>query len=58
MKAEDLKRLLRKNGAFFEREGSNHEVWKKGNKTAPVPRHREILESTAKTILKQLGIKK
>ncbi|MFA1532808.1 toxin HicA, partial [Corynebacterium belfantii] len=38
-------------------EGGNHTKIKLGDKTAPIPRHREIGNTITKEIYKQLGIK-
>lgn len=56
VKAADLLRKLQKNGAVFKRHGSGHDIWERNGKSAPVPRHRTIKESTARAILKELGI--
>lgn len=37
----------------FDRAGANHDVYRFNGKTIPIPRHREIGEDLAKTILKQ-----
>lgn len=52
MKAELLKKLLRAKGARFLRQGGNHEIWVKGKKQIPVPRHKEIKDTLAQRILK------
>lgn len=52
MKKKDLIKELTKLGYEKIREGGNHEVWGKDTKTFAVPRHREINENTAKSILK------
>ena len=55
-KRELIKKIkkIKKKGAFFIGEGSNHEIWesKKGYRFT-VPRHSSIKEVLAKTILKQ-----
>ncbi len=53
MKRIDLIRLLTKNGWEFDREGSKHTVYKKGDKTEEIPRHREINEQLAKSIIRR-----
>ncbi|MCE9527234.1 MAG: type II toxin-antitoxin system HicA family toxin [Planctomycetales bacterium] len=58
MKLRDLIRHLRKHGCVLAREGSDHSIWENpanGRRTA-VPRHREILNPTARAICRQLGI--
>lgn len=37
----------------FLREGSNHEVWSIGGERIVIPRHREINERTARSIIEQ-----
>jgi mRNA interferase HicA len=57
MKRRDLEQMLRRNGWELVRHGGNHDIWKKGDREESIPRHREIKESTAKTIIKRLGLK-
>ena len=60
MKRIDLIRHLTKNGCELLREGSRHSIWKNlssGDITA-VPRHKEIKETLARKICKDLFIKK
>lgn len=53
MKTRDLIRLLKKNGWKFQRHGSNHDVYIKGSASESVPRHKEIDEMLAKSIIKR-----
>ena len=58
MKRKDLLKHLRKHGCQFVREGGEHTIWENpanGRQTA-VPRHREILDFTARRICQQLDI--
>ncbi|MCQ2532673.1 MAG: type II toxin-antitoxin system HicA family toxin [Saccharofermentans sp.] len=61
MKVSELKKILRKNGCFLVRQGTNHEHWHSilSNKSFMVPRHdsKEIPKGTLEAILKQAGIK-
>lgn len=57
MKRTDLIKILMKNGWYFKRDGGNHEIWTDGVNTEPIPRHREINEMLAKSIIKKYGIK-
>lgn len=57
MKKIELERLLKKNGWHFEREGGNHDIWRKGYQTEAIPRHREINETLAKAIIKKHKLK-
>lgn len=59
MKAGELTKLLKKNGCYLLRHGSNHDIWFSPitNKQFAVPRHKaEIKPGTAKSILKDAGI--
>ena len=56
MKRKDLERILKENGFVLERNGANHDIFSDGNKSIPVPRHKEIREKTTKDILKEAGI--
>jgi predicted RNA binding protein YcfA (HicA-like mRNA interferase family) len=57
MKQFELLQRLSKIGAVFVRHGGNHDVYMqpKTNKEAAVPRHDDINEYTAKSILKKLS---
>ena len=44
---------LKKAGFQLDRNGASHDVYKRGNEEATVPRHREINEALAKAILKK-----
>ena len=57
MKRRDLERKLRMAGCYLKREGSSHSLWinSKTGVIEAVPRHREIKESLAKKILKNLN---
>lgn len=57
MKRRDLIQLLESNGWRLERNGSNHDIYKKGDRTEPIPRHREIEETLAKAIIRRQGLK-
>lgn len=59
MKNIELLKILKKNGCYLVRHGSNHDMWFSpitGQQFA-VPRHKdEIKTGTAKSILKSAGI--
>lgn len=57
MKRKDLIRKLEEAGFRFERNGGNHDIYRRGNKTEAVERHKEIPEYLARKILKRNGIK-
>lgn len=56
MKKRDLVNKLKKAGFEFKREGTNHEVYQRNNDIEYVPRHREINDTLAKSILKKWGL--
>mgnify|MGYP000133265787 CR=1 FL=1 len=58
MKRRDLIKKLESAGYKLARNGNEHDVYLNPatGKQAVVPRHREINELTAKTILKKAGI--
>lgn len=56
LKRNDLINLLEQNGFSFHRAGGNHDIYKKDSIMIPIPRHREIAETTAKKILKEAGL--
>jgi predicted RNA binding protein YcfA (HicA-like mRNA interferase family) len=54
MKKQKLIKELKAKGASFVGHGANHEIWESRNGYKfTVPRHTEIKEGLAKTILKQ-----
>lgn len=56
MKRKDLVKLLEKNGWYLKRNGGNHDLYTDGERTEPIPRHLEIKERLAKSIIKKLGL--
>ncbi|MGA2748827.1 MAG: type II toxin-antitoxin system HicA family toxin [Verrucomicrobiota bacterium] len=58
MKRLDLIRHLERHGCVFLREGGNHTIYinRAARKVSTVPRHREIIEFTARKICKDLDI--
>ena len=56
MKRRDLVKLLEKNGWYLKRNGGNHDLYTDGERTEPIPRHPEIQERLAKSIIKKLGL--
>lgn len=58
MKRRDLIKKLETAGYVKLRDDGDHTVYhKKGCPMIPVPRHRELNENTAKSILKSAGVK-
>lgn len=57
----ELKRLLKKNGCYLDREGSRHEIWYSPitGKRFQVGRHgsEEVATGTLKNIKKDAGVK-
>ncbi len=53
MKQKVLLKIIKKNGFILYRHGSNHDIYSNGKKKVQIPRHKEINEMTAKTIIKQ-----
>lgn len=56
MKQRDLIKKLEKGGFVFERHGSSHDVYVRGDEQETVPRHTEIDERLAKAILRRRGL--
>lgn len=56
MKRRKLIHLLENSGFVFERHGSGHDIFRRGNEEEVIPRHREINERLARAILKKWGI--
>ena len=58
MKRRDLVKKLESAGYTIDRDDGNHTVYEKnGARPVQVPRHREINENTANSILKAAGLK-
>lgn len=56
MKRRDLERHLRDRDCQAIREGANHTIWGRGERLAPMPRHRELSPGVVRTICKQLDV--
>lgn len=56
MKQRDLIKKLEAIGFIFDRHGGNHDVYKRGNDEEYIPRHRELNEQLAKSILRRWGL--
>ncbi len=57
MKQRDLIKLLIKNGWYLKEHGSNHDKYTNGINVEVIPRHSEINENLAKTIIRRRGLK-
>ena len=49
--------MLNRNGWYYKRSGSDHDVFTNGKDIEPIPRHKEINELLAKGIIKRRGLK-
>lgn len=57
MKKRDLEKLLKNNGWYLLRSGGNHDIYTNGVETEPIPRHNEVNERLAQSIIKRRGLK-
>lgn len=55
MEQRELVKKLEAVGFVFERHGGNHDVYRRGNDTEDVPRHREVNDTLARAILRKWG---
>jgi mRNA interferase HicA len=53
VKKRDLENALRRIGWTFLRHGKNHDIWTDGEREEAIPRHNEINEKLARTILRR-----
>ena len=53
VKQRELIRRLEAAGFVFERHGSNHDIYVRGDDKEEVPRHKEVNEFLAKAILRK-----
>jgi mRNA interferase HicA len=58
MKRRDLLQHLQRHGCRFVREGGDHSIWENpaNRRRTSIPRHREIVEFTARRICRQLEV--
>jgi predicted RNA binding protein YcfA (HicA-like mRNA interferase family) len=57
MKRRDLIKLFEQNGWYFLRDGARHDIYTNGQKSEPIPRHKEINEMLAKSLIRKHGLK-
>lgn len=57
MKRKDLVKLLERNGWRLLRHGANHDIYTNGINSETIPRHAEIKEMLAKSIIRRQGLK-
>jgi len=57
MKRDKLLEIIKEKGAFFVRHGKKHDIYEnpRTHEYAPIPRHADINEYTAKGIIKKLS---
>jgi predicted RNA binding protein YcfA (HicA-like mRNA interferase family) len=55
VKRRELQDRLRKLGWRLARRGRRHDIWASGDREIAVPRHGEINEYTARSIIKSAG---
>jgi len=53
MKRNKLENELKKLGWRFLRHGGNHDIWTDGDRQEPIPRHKEINEKLARSIIRK-----
>lgn len=56
MKQRDLIKRFENAGFKFERHGGNHDIYKRGTEEEQIPRHREINEKLARSLLRKWGL--
>lgn len=56
MKRKKLESELKKLGWWFLRHGGNHDIWTDGDRQEPIPRHNEINEKLARSIIRKAKI--
>ena len=56
MKQRELIKKLDNAGFEFSRHGGDHDIYVRGSDVEQVPRHREIKENLAKSIIRKWGL--
>ncbi len=56
MKQRDLVNMLKKAGFEYYRSGGRHDIYKRGEDEEVIPRHKEINEILAKSIIKKWNL--
>ena len=56
MKRNKLEKSLQALGWWFLRHGGNHDIWTNGERQEPIPRHPEINERLARSIIKKAKV--
>jgi predicted RNA binding protein YcfA (HicA-like mRNA interferase family) len=52
MKRREVEKKLKNLGWWFKEHGARHDIWTNGEEIETIPRHNEINEFTAKSILR------
>jgi len=52
VKRRKLEKLFKKNGWYFLRNGSDHDIWTDGKNEVSIPRHKEVNENLAKSLIR------
>jgi mRNA interferase HicA len=55
MKRKLLENELKRAGWWFLRHGGSHDIWTDGGRQEPIPRHNEINEKLARSIIKKVN---
>jgi mRNA interferase HicA len=53
MKKRDIEKKLKANGWWLARHGGSHDIWTNGKISNQVPRHAEVSEHLARSIVKE-----
>ncbi|MCR5435550.1 MAG: type II toxin-antitoxin system HicA family toxin [Treponema sp.] len=56
MKNKELVKRLKKTGFVFVRHGGNHDIYQRGKDHEQIPRHAEINEFLARSIIKKWNL--
>ena len=57
MKRIDFIRMLEKNGWWLVRDKGPHSIYTNGEASEPIPRHKELMETLVKSIVKRRKLK-
>lgn len=56
MKQRELIKKLQSVGFEFQRQGGNHDIYRRGDDEEQIPRHKEVNERLARAILRKWGL--
>lgn len=57
VKIRDALKILKKNGWWLNRHGTNHDVYTNGYQSEPIPRHGDLNKITWQKIMKRNNLK-